>query len=39
VGKLQAENVKPLEQLTLQPYERDHAVVIAEYRPKQNTLV
>jgi rRNA 2'-O-methyltransferase fibrillarin len=33
VSKLQAENFKPLEQLTLEPYERDHAVVIAEYRP------
>jgi len=35
VGKLQKENFKPLEQLTLEPYERDHAVVIAEYRPKK----
>lgn len=35
VGKLQNENFKPLEQLTLEPYERDHAVVIAEYRPKK----
>mmetsp|Transcript_9287 Transcript_9287/g.27686 ORF Transcript_9287/g.27686 Transcript_9287/m.27686 type:complete len:312 (+) Transcript_9287:1770-2705(+) len=33
VSKLQKENFKPLEQLTLEPYERDHAVVIAEYRP------
>uniref|UniRef100_A0A7S1BZK9 rRNA 2'-O-methyltransferase fibrillarin n=1 Tax=Corethron hystrix TaxID=216773 RepID=A0A7S1BZK9_9STRA len=33
VGKLQAENFRPLEQLTLEPYERDHAVVIATYRP------
>ena len=33
VSKLQSENFKPLEQLTLEPYERDHAVVIAEYRP------
>lgn len=33
VSKLQAENFKPLEQLTLEPYERDHAVVIAQYRP------
>ncbi|KAL3937624.1 MAG: hypothetical protein SGARI_002052 [Bacillariaceae sp.] len=33
VSKLQEENFKPLEQLTLEPYERDHAVVIAEYRP------
>lgn len=35
VSKLQNENFKPLEQLTLEPYERDHAVVIAEYRPKK----
>jgi len=35
VSKLQAENFKPLEQLTLEPYERDHAVVIAEYRPSK----
>lgn len=35
VGKLQSENFKPMEQLTLEPYERDHAVVIAEYRPKK----
>jgi rRNA 2'-O-methyltransferase fibrillarin len=35
VTKLQAENFKPLEQLTLEPYERDHAVVIAEYRPQK----
>jgi len=33
IGKLQDENFKPLEQLTLEPYERDHAVVIAQYRP------
>lgn len=33
VSKLQSENFKPLEQLTLEPYERDHAVVISEYRP------
>jgi rRNA 2'-O-methyltransferase fibrillarin len=35
VGKLQSENFKPLEQLTLEPYERDHCVLIAEYRPKK----
>jgi rRNA 2'-O-methyltransferase fibrillarin len=33
VAKLQAENFKPAEQLTLEPYERDHAVVVGEYRP------
>jgi rRNA 2'-O-methyltransferase fibrillarin len=32
VNKLKAEQFKPLEQLTLEPYERDHAVVIARYR-------
>jgi rRNA 2'-O-methyltransferase fibrillarin len=32
VVKLKAEQFKPLEQLTLEPYERDHAVVIARYR-------
>jgi len=35
VSKLQQEKFKPLEQLTLEPFERDHAVVISEYRPKQ----
>lgn len=35
VSKLQAENFKPLEQLTLEPYERDHAVVISQYRPSK----
>ncbi|KAF8604639.1 Fibrillarin [Ceratobasidium sp. AG-I] len=32
VKKLQAEKFKPLEQLTLEPYERDHAMLIAEYQ-------
>lgn len=31
--KLQAEKLKPQEQLTLEPYERDHAVVVGTYRP------
>ena len=31
--KLRDENFKPLEQLTLEPYERDHAVVTGIYRP------
>jgi len=35
VSKLQQEKFKPLEQLTLEPYERDHAVVIAQYRPEK----
>ncbi len=32
VKKLQQERVKPLEQVTLEPYERDHAVVVGLYR-------
>jgi rRNA 2'-O-methyltransferase fibrillarin len=36
VKKLQAEQLKPQEQLTLEPYERDHAVVVGVYRaPKK----
>jgi len=31
--KLQKEGLKPTEQLTLEPYERDHAVVVGTYRP------
>ena len=31
--KLQQEQFKPAEQLTLEPYERDHAVVVGSYRP------
>lgn len=33
VKKMQADKLKPLEQLTLEPYERDHAVVVGVYRP------
>ncbi|XP_013884377.1 rRNA 2'-O-methyltransferase fibrillarin [Austrofundulus limnaeus] len=33
VKKMSAENMKPQEQLTLEPYERDHAVVVGIYRP------
>jgi rRNA 2'-O-methyltransferase fibrillarin len=33
VKKLQEEKIKPQEQLTLEPYERDHALVIGVYRP------
>ena len=36
VQKLQAEDFKPLEQLTLEPYERDHAVVVSIYRPDKS---
>lgn len=32
VNKLKEEKFKPREQVTLEPYERDHAVVVAEYR-------
>lgn len=32
VKKMQAEKMKPQEQLTLEPYERDHAVVVGVYR-------
>ncbi|GAA6009476.1 hypothetical protein JCM10207_003795 [Rhodosporidiobolus poonsookiae] len=32
VKKLQAESFKPREQLTLEPYERDHAMLVAEYQ-------
>lgn len=33
VQKLQEEKIKPQEQLTLEPYERDHAIVVGQYRP------
>lgn len=33
IKKLQADLLKPQEQLTLEPYERDHAVVVGVYRP------
>ena len=33
VKKMRAEKMKPLEQVTLEPYERDHAVVVGMYRP------
>lgn len=32
VGKLQEDGFRPQEQLTLEPYERDHAVVVGLYR-------
>ena len=32
VAKLKSEQLKPQEQLTLEPYERDHAVVVGVYR-------
>jgi len=33
IAKLVQENFKPSEQITLEPYERDHAVVVGTYRP------
>lgn len=33
VKKLQADKLKPQEQITLVPYERDHAVVVGVFRP------
>ncbi|XP_022669096.1 rRNA 2'-O-methyltransferase fibrillarin-like [Varroa jacobsoni] len=33
VEKLKSEKFKPQEQITLEPYERDHAVVVGVYRP------
>ena len=33
--KLKENKFRPKEQLTLEPYERDHAVVIGEYRTKK----
>ena len=37
VNKLKSENFKPEEQITLEPYERDHAVVVGEYRPSKKS--
>lgn len=34
IQKLREEGLKPEEQLTLEPYERDHSVVIGSYRAK-----
>ncbi|KAG5898362.1 hypothetical protein JTB14_015796 [Gonioctena quinquepunctata] len=33
VKKLQTDKLKPQEQITLEPYERDHAVVVGIFRP------
>lgn len=35
VEKLRKMDLKPQEQLTLEPYERDHACVIGTYRAPQ----
>jgi rRNA 2'-O-methyltransferase fibrillarin len=37
VAKLQEERIKPQEQITLEPYERDHALVVGVYRPIKKT--
>eukprot|EP00622_Pseudochattonella_farcimen_P005786 FR741462.1.p1 GENE.FR741462.1~~FR741462.1.p1 ORF type:complete len:120 (+),score=13.55 FR741462.1:1-360(+) len=37
VEKLQEQNFKPKEQLTPEPYERDHAVVVGQYRPHKKS--
>jgi len=37
VKKLQEEQFKPAEQITLEPYERDHAVVVGTYRPAKKS--
>lgn len=31
VSKLKLQRIKPIEQITLEPYERDHALVIGKY--------
>ncbi|KAL8716667.1 MAG: hypothetical protein Q9225_006022 [Loekoesia sp. 1 TL-2023] len=31
VGKMREERIKPLEQLTLEPFERDHCIVVGRY--------
>jgi rRNA 2'-O-methyltransferase fibrillarin len=35
VQKLQRENFQPIEQITLEPYERDHAMVFGKFRTKK----
>jgi rRNA 2'-O-methyltransferase fibrillarin len=35
VDKLKADGFKPLEMLTLEPYERDHAIVLGTYRTEK----
>jgi len=36
IRTLQKDGFKPLEQITLEPYERDHCVVIGIYRDTKN---
>jgi len=35
INKLKEEKFKPREQVSLEPYERDHAMVVAEYKAKK----
>jgi len=35
VAKMQEMQLKPKEQVTLEPYERDHAVVVGVYRQQK----
>lgn len=37
VDKLRAMSLKPMEQLTLEPYERDHCIVVGVYKRKKKT--
>ncbi|KAI9015103.1 Fibrillarin-domain-containing protein [Gaertneriomyces semiglobifer] len=37
VKKMEEERIKPLEQLTLEPYERDHALVVGVYRRQKKS--
>lgn len=37
IQRLRDEGLKPEEQLTLEPYERDHAVVTGSYRARRST--
>lgn len=39
VKKLQQEQFKPAEQVTLEPFERDHACVVGTYRAPKKTKV
>ncbi|KAH8023312.1 hypothetical protein HPB51_011755 [Rhipicephalus microplus] len=39
VEKLKQERLKPQEQITLEPYERDHAVVVGMYRSNLSLFV
>lgn len=37
VDKMKKDRLKPLEQVTLEPFERDHCVVVGTYRPVKKT--